>query len=182
MLEGPSSRLFDKTSPRTPQMAIFDSSILAAGRLDQRKETKRSRQPAASQLCDAIADPACGGACDGGERAGLKNGGDTKVEADRVEKRARRYRRDRRPFLYVCRNWCSNVSVCGRNEKGGARCTVPVAGILTTHDNSHTHVTHVHVHVHVSPRDISWLWSHEKRGSQNLKSLILIPSRRPDAV
>ena len=28
------------------QMAIFDSSTLAAGRLDQRKETKTSRQPA----------------------------------------------------------------------------------------------------------------------------------------
>ena len=34
MLEGPSSRLFNKTSPHTPQMAIFDSSTLAAGRLD----------------------------------------------------------------------------------------------------------------------------------------------------
>ena len=42
-VEGPSSRLFDKTSPHTPQMATFDSSILAAGRLDQRKETKTSR-------------------------------------------------------------------------------------------------------------------------------------------
>ena len=43
MLEGPSSRLFDKTSPHMPQMAIFDSSILAAGRLDQREETKKKR-------------------------------------------------------------------------------------------------------------------------------------------
>jgi len=44
MLEGPSSRLFNKTiTPHTPQMAIFDSSTLAAGRLDQRKETKTSR-------------------------------------------------------------------------------------------------------------------------------------------
>ena len=60
MLEGPSSRLFDKTSPHTPQMAIFDSSTLAAGRLDQRKETKTSRQPAAHRSCDAIADPAPG--------------------------------------------------------------------------------------------------------------------------
>ena len=39
-------------------MAIFDSSILAAGRLDQREENRTSRRPAASQLCDSIADQA----------------------------------------------------------------------------------------------------------------------------
>ena len=60
MLEGPNSRLFNKTSPHTPQMAIFDSSILAArearGRgssLDQREETKTS-QPAACGIAAAM--------------------------------------------------------------------------------------------------------------------------------